>query len=108
MERQPWYKRLWIRLIITLLALFLITFCVGLIFWGSNSSSNDIALALLAGITAFVAVGQWILPFSSEKPEQLSLPRARELLRDSAGFRMGDSTAANFFFIIEPIKDAAC
>jgi tetratricopeptide (TPR) repeat protein len=106
MARQAWYKRFWIRLIITTLALLLITFCVGLIIWGSNSSSTDIALALLAGITALVAVGQWVFPFSSEKSEQLILPYARELVRESASFRMGDRTAANFDYITEPIKHA--
>ncbi len=106
MAKQAWYKRLWIRLIITTFALLLIAFCVGLIIWGSNSSSTDIALGLLAGITALVAVGQWVFPFSSEKPEQLILPYARELVRDSASFRMGDTTAANFDYITEPIKNA--
>jgi hypothetical protein len=106
MAKQLWYKRFWIRLIITAVALLLITFCVGLIIWGSNSSSTDIALALLAGISSLVAVGQWIFPFSSEKPEQLLLPYARELVRESASFRMGDTTAANFDYLTEPIQHA--
>jgi tetratricopeptide (TPR) repeat protein len=106
MAQQPWYKRLWIRLIITTIALLLIAFCIGLIIWGSNSSNTDIALGLLAGISALVVVGQWVFPFSSEKPEQLILPYARELVRESASFRMGDTTAANFDYITEPIKSA--
>jgi len=106
MAKQAWYKRLWIRLIITTFALLLIAFCVGLIIWGSNSSNTDRALGLLAGISAIVVVGQWVFPFSSEKPEQLILPYARELVRDSASFRMGDTAAANFDYITEPIKNA--
>jgi len=106
MAKQAWYKRLWIRLIITTFALLLIAFCVGLIIWGSNSSSTDIALGLLAGISALFALGQWVFPFSSEKPEQLILPYARQLVRESASFRMGDTTAANFDYITEPIKNA--
>src|SRR5260370_8944118 len=95
MAKQAWYKRLWIRLIITTFALLLIAFCVGLIIWGSNSSSTDIALGLLAGITALVAVGQWVFPFSSEKPEHLILPYALELVRAIAIFRMEDPPALN-------------
>src|SRR4051794_31238134 len=93
--KQPWYKRLWIRLVISIIALLLIVFCVGLIFFGSSSSSNDIALALLAGISTLIVIGQWIFPFSLEKSEQLILPYARELVRESASFRMGDTSAAN-------------
>src|SRR6266566_1702352 len=106
MAKPPRYKRLWLRLIITTVALLLITFCVGLIIWGSNSSNTDIALGLLAGISALVVVGQWVFPFPSEKPQQLILPYARELVRNSASFRMGDTIAANFDYIIEPIKNA--
>jgi len=105
MAKQAWYKRLWMRLIITTFLLLLITFCVGLIIWGSNSSSNDIALALLAGISALVGAGQWIFPFSSKKTEQFVLPYAHELRRDNVSFRMGDITAANFDYITEPIKN---
>ena len=41
-----------------------------------------------------------------EPHEASSLPLARELVRDSASFRMGDTTAANFNYIIKPIQDA--
>jgi tetratricopeptide (TPR) repeat protein len=106
MAKQPWYNRLWKRLIITTIVLLVVAFCLGWLIWGSKSSSIDIVLALLAGIGVLVAVGQWVFPFSSEKPEQLILPYARELVRESASFRMGDTTAANFDYITEPIKNA--
>jgi hypothetical protein len=103
--KQPLYKGLWIRLFISFFLLLLIAFCVGVIYWGSNSSSTDIALALLAGISALVGIGQWLFPTSSEKSNQLRLPYARQLVRESASFRMGDTSAANFDYILEPVYE---
>jgi len=48
----------------------------------------------------------WLFPFSPDQPEVPSLPLARNLVRESASFRMGDTTAANFNYITEPIKEA--
>ena len=106
MAKRLWHKRLWIRLIITAIAVLLVSFCVGLIIGASPSSNTDIALGILAGIGVLVAVGQWVFPFSSETPERLQLPYARELVRESASFRMGDTAAANFDYITEPIQNA--
>lgn len=105
MAKQPWYQLLWVHLIITLLLLLVIAFCVGLIVWGSNSSSNDIALGLLAALSLCVAIGQWFFPVSAKR-DLLKLPYARELVRESASFRMGDTAAANFNYIPEPIQNA--
>jgi hypothetical protein len=69
MAKQSRYKHFWVRLFITLILLSLIAFCVGLVLWGSNSSNIDIALCILAGISAFVAFGQWLFPWSSREPE---------------------------------------
>jgi len=105
MAKQAWYKHLWLRLSITLFALLVIAFCVGVIFWGSNSSNIDIVLTVLAGMSTFGAISTWLLPLSLEK-SQLILPYARELVRESVSFRMGDTSAANFDYITEPIQNA--
>lgn len=105
MIQKPWYIRLRVRLIISFIAILLLLFCVGLIVWGSNSSSNEIALVFIAALSACFALGQWFFPLSTEKSEFPSLPYARELSRDSASFRMGDRSAANFDYITDPIKN---
>ena len=99
------YKHLpWIRVIFTIIALFVIAFCVGLIVYGNTSTSNDVALSILAGISALFALGQWFYPFSPRQSEASQMPLARQLVRSS--FRMGDDTAANFPYITAPIQDA--
>src|SRR6266566_4001746 len=105
MGKRPWYQLPWIRLIISFLLLLLIAFCVGLIVWGSNSSNNDIALGILAALSLCVALGQWFFP-GFGKVDLLKLPYVRELVREIASFRMGDTSAANFYYIKEPIQDA--
>ncbi len=105
MSINKWYKSIiWIRLIITTLGFLLITFCICLIIYGSNSTSIDIALGILAGISALFALGQWFFPSSPIQPEVTHLPRAFELVRRS--FRMGDDAAANFTYITTPIQNA--
>ena len=104
--KQAWYKRLWKRLIITIALVLFIAFCVGLIVGGSNSTGNDITFAILAGASLVVGLLAWFFPFPSKNSEAPSLPLARELVRESASFRMGDTTAANFDYITEPIKHA--
>ena len=74
------------------------------------------SLAIIAGswativstlVTVFGVVFAFLpLISSSDKPEHLKLPYARELVRESASFRMGDAAAANFDYITEPIKHA--
>jgi tetratricopeptide (TPR) repeat protein len=103
MAKREWYKRLpWIRLTVSVIALLVIVFCVGLIAYGSTSTSNEIALGILAGITAIFALGQWFFPFSPHQPEEPHLPLASELVRSS--FKMGDESAANFPYITTPIQ----
>lgn len=103
-QRRRRRKRIpWIRLCLTLIAVLLIVFCVGLIFYGSASTSNDIAFGILAGISAVFAFGQWFFPLTSSQTKQLLLPFAYELVPES--FRMGDNTAANFPYITTPIRD---
>ncbi len=48
------------------------------------------------------ALFQWLLPFSSRKPEAAILPLVRDLERRS--FKLGDDIAANFPYIITPIQ----
>src|SRR6266566_7813989 len=104
MVKNRWFRRFpWLRLILSLIAILLIFFCIGVIAYGSNSTSNDIVLAILASLAAFFALGQWFFPFSPEKSERLQLPLVHELVRSS--FRMGDDAAANFPYITAPIQD---
>ena len=105
MAKRQGYQLLWVRLTVTLILLLLIVFFVGLIVFGSNSSNNDIALGIFAALSLCVAVGQWFFPISNRR-DLLHLPYARELVRESASFRMGDTDAANFDYIIEPIQEA--
>src|SRR5947209_6610128 len=93
----------WIRLCLTLISILLIVFCVGLIYYGSTSTSNDIAFGILAGISAVFAIGQWFFPMTASQTKQLMLPLASELVPES--FRMGDNTAANFPYIATPIEN---
>src|ERR1700688_4409569 len=99
MARQKWYKRIpWIRLLLTIIAVLLITFCVAIIIYSDNSS-NNIALSMLAGITALVTFGTWFFPFSLNTSEQPMIPFASELIPNN--FKMGDNAAANFPYITE-------
>lgn len=103
MTRQS-YKRLpWIRLIVTIIAVLFIAFCVGLIVGGSNSTSNDITFAILAGVSLVVGLLAWFFPFALKQSEATPLHRARELVRGS--FKMGDAAASNFPYITTPIQD---
>ncbi|GHO95422.1 hypothetical protein KSF_054700 [Reticulibacter mediterranei] len=104
MVEPSWYKRfLSIHFLLTIIAPLIIFFCVALIVYGSISTSIDIALGILAGISTLVALGQWLYPFSPKQSETFRLPLASQLIRGS--FRMGDDAAANFPYIITPIKD---
>ena len=105
MSKNPWYKGLpWIRFIITIIALLVIAFCLGLIIYGRNSTSNDIALGIITGITAVFALGQWLFPFSPIQSEVPHLRFVRKLVRES--FSMGDNDAAYFPYITKPIQYA--
>src|SRR5260370_17617947 len=105
MPRHSRYKHIpGIRLAIAVIATLVVAFCVGLIVYGSASTSNDVALGILAGITALLALGQWFFPFSPKQSKTSQMPLARELVRGS--FRMGDEAAANFPYITIPIQDA--
>ncbi len=70
---------------------------------GDWSTILPVVFIVLAVIVALLT---WLFPFSPDRPEAPSLPLARELVRESASFRMGDTTAANFDYITEPIKHA--
>ena len=99
-----WFFRLpWRRVVITIIVFLVIIFCVGVIAYGSASTSNDVALGLLAAISALLALGQWVFPFSPKQYEESQLPLACELVRGS--FRMGDDAAANFPCIMLLIQE---
>jgi hypothetical protein len=109
MAKQAWYKRLWKRIIPAIIAISLLI--AGALVWILNTEhiiqgdwSNILPVVFLA-LGVIVALLTWLFPFSADQPEAPSLPLARELVRDSASFRMGDTTAANFDYITEPIKN---
>jgi tetratricopeptide (TPR) repeat protein len=102
MVKRPWFIIRWIIIIFAILSVF---FCVGLIFWGNNSSSNDIAFALLAGISGIIALGQLIISLP-QKPDQPSLPSVIDLVLDNPIFKMGDTSAAKFSYVKPPIENA--
>lgn len=81
MTAPRWFTRFpWIRVVATIMAILVILFCAGVIVYGNASTSNDIALGLLAAISALAALGQWFFPFSSKKSEESQLPLACELV----------------------------
>jgi tetratricopeptide (TPR) repeat protein len=104
MTKQPWYKRLpWIRVAIIVVALLPITFGIALVSFGSNSTSNDKTFAILAGLSIVLGLLAWFFPLSPTKSEEPHLPLVNELVRSS--FKMGDESAANFPYILDPIQD---
>ncbi len=65
MAKQPWYQLIpWIRFFIAIIAFLWIAFCVAVIVFGSNSSSNDIFFAILAGVGAFLGLFAWFFPYT--------------------------------------------
>jgi tetratricopeptide (TPR) repeat protein len=110
MAKQAWYKRLWIRIITFIIAILLLI--AGALVWilstehliqGDWSTILSVVFTVLGVILALLT---WLFPFSPDQTEAPSLLLARELVRESASFRMGDTTAANFDYITEPIKYA--
>jgi tetratricopeptide (TPR) repeat protein len=110
MAQQAWYKRQWKRVITALIAILLLI--VGAVVWilntehliqGDWSTILPIVFTVLALIVALLT---WLFPFSPDQPEASALPLVRELVHQRAIFRMGDTTAANFDYITEPIKQA--
>jgi tetratricopeptide (TPR) repeat protein len=72
------------------------------IYYGSTSTTNDIVVIVLAGISALIVLGQWLLPLSSDQHETTFFPQAHELVRSS--FKLGDEAAANYPYITKPIE----
>ena len=110
MAKQAWYKRLWKRVITAIIAILLLI--AGALVWILNAEhliqgdwSTILPIVFLA-LGVIFALLTWLFPFSPDQNEAPSLPLARELVRESASFRMGDTTAANFDYITEPIKNA--
>src|SRR5260370_30094378 len=110
MAKQAWYKRLWKRVITASIAILLLL--AGALVWILNTERiiqgdwSTILSVVFIALAVIVALLTWLFPFSPDQPETTSLPFARELVRESASFRMGDTTAANFDYITRPIKQA--
>ncbi len=110
MAKQAWYKRLWKRVITAIIAILLLI--AGALVWILNTEHiiqgdwSAILPVVFLALAVIVALLTWLFPFSPDRPEAPLLPLARELVRESASFRMGDTTAANFDYITEPIKHA--
>src|SRR5260370_30886285 len=111
MAKQAWYKRLWKRVITAIIAILLLI--AGAIVWILNTEHiiqgdwSAILPVVFFALAVIVALLTWLFPFSPDRPEAPLLPLARELVRESASFRMGDTTAANFDYITAPIKHAS-
>jgi len=67
---------------------------------------NILTLLILPAIGFVSFLIGYLFPFPPDGPEPPQLPLARELVRESASFRMGDTAAANFDYITAPIKGA--
>src|SRR5260370_30727383 len=110
MAKQAWYKRLWKRVITAIIAILLLI--AGALVWILNTEHiiqgdwSAILPVVFLALAVIFALLTWLFPFSPDQPEAPSLPLARELLRESASFPMGDTTAANFDSITAPIKHA--
>ncbi len=94
------------RLIIAVVIVALIVSMVWIL--GSLALIPGIWATIVSTLVTVFGVVFAFLPLisSSDKPEASALPLARELVRESASFRMGDTTAANFDYITAPIKHA--
>src|SRR6266436_3584221 len=94
------------RLIIAVVIVALIVSTVWIL--GSLAIIPGIWATIVSTLVTVFGVVFAFLPLisSSDKPEHLKLPYARELVRESASFRMGDTAAANFDYITEPIENA--
>ena len=110
MTKQAWYKRLWKRVITASIAILLLL--AGAVVWIVNTEHliqgdwSTILPVVFLALAVIVALLTWLFPFSPDRPEAPLLPLARELVRESASFRMGDTTAATFDYITEPIENA--
>src|SRR5260370_28143095 len=111
MAKQAWYKRLWKSVITVIIAILVLI--VGALVWILNTEHliqgdwSTILPVVFIALAVIFALLTWLFPFSPDQPEVSSLPLARELDRESASFRMGDTTAANFDYITAPIKHAS-
>lgn len=109
MATQAWYKRLWKRVITASIAILLLI--AGALVWILSTEHliqgdwSTILSVVFVAFAVLVALLTWLFPFSPDQPEAPLLPLARELVRESASFRMGDMTAVNFDYITEPIKN---
>ena len=110
MAKQAWYKRLWKRVITASIAILLLL--AGALVWILNTEHliqgdwSTILPVVFIALAVLVALLTWLFPFPPDGPEPPQLPLARNLDRESASFRMGDTNAANFAYITEPIKNA--
>ncbi len=105
-KRQQGISHLKRRLIIAVIIIALIVSTVWIL--GSLAIISSIWATIVSTLVTVFGVVFAFLPLisSSDKPEHLKLPYARELVRESASFRMGDTAAANFDYIPAPIKNA--
>src|SRR5258708_547395 len=105
-KRQQSKSQLKWRLIIAVVIVALIISTVWVL--SSLAIIPGIWATILSTLVAVVGVVFALLPLISSpgRPEAPALPLARELVRESVSFRMGDRTAANFDYITEPIKNA--
>src|SRR2546421_2602048 len=105
MGQRGWQRRLpWVRLLIVTSVFLVIVFFSGLIFFGSQSTSVDIALGAIAGVTALVPACAWLFSFTAKQSQEPPLQSVGKLVRNN--FSMGDDQAANFHYITTPIQDA--
>ncbi len=100
----------WKRVITVIIAILLVI--AGALVWILNTEHiiqgdwTNILPVVFIALAVIIALLTWLVPFSPDQPEAPSLPLARELVREWAAFRMGDTVAANFDYINEPIESA--
>ena len=105
-KRPPW-KRLAIFTIgIACIVVGVIVGILNIQVIGQGQWPNILSLLILPAIGLVSFLLGWLFPFPPDGPEPPQLPLARNLDRESASFRMGDTNAANFAYITEPIKNA--